>query len=176
MANNPYVNKVEFGGQTIVDLTGDTVEPGVLGNGYTAHSRSGAPIAGTATVLSPNGNVEANSYTIKDAGGNVVGTWDMYTGITVDGTGVNATDSNGNLLRIRADEWYWARNSTVWLYAHLGANGPEMRFYGDELITGDVSISGDTLIAGSLSVGGYRALTVADVATLAEAKTYLGIT
>lgn len=62
MANNPHVNKVEYGGQTIVDLTGDTVEPGVLVDGYTAHDRSGAPIAGTfVPVTGVKGNAE-NSY------------------------------------------------------------------------------------------------------------------
>jgi len=30
MANNQYVNKVVFGDETLIDLTGDSVSPGVL--------------------------------------------------------------------------------------------------------------------------------------------------
>lgn len=48
MADNPYVNKVVLGNQTIMDLTQDSVEPSNLLEGETAHSRSGEPITGTA--------------------------------------------------------------------------------------------------------------------------------
>ena len=47
MANNPYINKVDYGGNTLIDLTGDTVTPADLTAGVTAHDRSGAPITGT---------------------------------------------------------------------------------------------------------------------------------
>ena len=43
------INKVEFGGQTLIDLTNDTVTPEKLMAGETAHDRSGASIVGTAT-------------------------------------------------------------------------------------------------------------------------------
>jgi len=43
------INKVEFGGQTLIDLTEDTVTPSTLMAGETAHDRSGAAIVGTAT-------------------------------------------------------------------------------------------------------------------------------
>lgn len=49
MANNPYVNKVQFGNQTLIDLTSDTVTADKLMQGYTAHDRTGALITGTAT-------------------------------------------------------------------------------------------------------------------------------
>ena len=48
MANNPYNNKVELSdGTVLMDLTGDTVTPGDLLVGVTAHDRSGAAITGT---------------------------------------------------------------------------------------------------------------------------------
>lgn len=47
MADNPYVNKVEYGGDTLIDLTSDTVDADHLATGYTAHDASGAPITGT---------------------------------------------------------------------------------------------------------------------------------
>ena len=46
MANNPYVNKVQFGNQTLIDLTSDTVTADKLMQGYTAHDRTGAIITG----------------------------------------------------------------------------------------------------------------------------------
>lgn len=40
------VNKVVFGGQTLIDLTGDTVTPDTLAVGTTAHDKTGAQITG----------------------------------------------------------------------------------------------------------------------------------
>ena len=47
MANNPYVNKVTIGSQTVLDLTGDTVDAAHLAKGYTAHNMAGESIVGT---------------------------------------------------------------------------------------------------------------------------------
>lgn len=41
------INKVVYGGNTLVDLTSDTVKPEVLTKGYTAHGADGKPIIGT---------------------------------------------------------------------------------------------------------------------------------
>ncbi len=46
---NQYVNKVIYGGDTLVDLTGDTVDPSHLLKDTTAHDKSGAPITGECT-------------------------------------------------------------------------------------------------------------------------------
>ena len=43
------INKVEYNGNTLVDLTGDTVNEGGLLQGMTAHSKSGALITGIAS-------------------------------------------------------------------------------------------------------------------------------
>ena len=53
MANNQYVNKVVFGNETLIDLSGDTIQENFLLTGYTAHSGSGAPITGTMPYQSP---------------------------------------------------------------------------------------------------------------------------
>lgn len=45
MATNPYCNKIVFNNHGI-DLTEDTVKPNVLGQGFTAHDKSGALIIG----------------------------------------------------------------------------------------------------------------------------------
>ena len=52
MANNPYVNKVEYDGQTLMDLTGDTVTPNDVRSGVTFHDRSGAAQQG-GLIISP---------------------------------------------------------------------------------------------------------------------------
>lgn len=52
MASNPYVNKVEYGGSTLIDLTQDTVAADKILYGYTAHDASGASVTGSI----PDGN------------------------------------------------------------------------------------------------------------------------
>lgn len=49
MANNQYVNKFVYHGDTKFDLTSDTVEASKLLSGVKAHDKSGAPITGTCT-------------------------------------------------------------------------------------------------------------------------------
>ena len=46
MASNANVNKVIYGGNVLVDLTGDTVAANRLLSGYTAHDSSGARVTG----------------------------------------------------------------------------------------------------------------------------------
>lgn len=43
------VNKVEYNGNTLIDLTNDTVTPDTLAEGVTAHDKSGALITGIMT-------------------------------------------------------------------------------------------------------------------------------
>ena len=47
---NQHVNKVAVNGQTVLDLSSDTVYPGMLAKGITAHDKSGAQITGTLEV------------------------------------------------------------------------------------------------------------------------------
>ena len=42
-------NKVIYGEDVLIDLTGDSVTPADLAKGVTAHDKSGAPITGTST-------------------------------------------------------------------------------------------------------------------------------
>lgn len=44
------VNKVNYGGQTLIDLTGDSVTPETLAEGATAHDASGNVIVGTLPI------------------------------------------------------------------------------------------------------------------------------
>lgn len=45
----PEINKIIYGGNTLIDLTGDTVTAGDLAYGKTAHDKSGSIITGTNT-------------------------------------------------------------------------------------------------------------------------------
>ena len=45
------VNKVTYNGNTLIDLTGDSVTPSKLGNGVTAHDKAGNVITGTVPIL-----------------------------------------------------------------------------------------------------------------------------
>lgn len=47
MATNPYINKVQYGNNTLIDLTGDTAQAGDVHEGYSFHDRSGALVNGT---------------------------------------------------------------------------------------------------------------------------------
>ena len=42
-------NKIIYGGNTLIDLTADTITSVALLSGYTAHDRSGATIQGACT-------------------------------------------------------------------------------------------------------------------------------
>ena len=77
---NQYVNKVVVGGETKLDLTGDTVTPEALAEGVKAHDKSGAPIVGTSTKDADTSDATAAAAEILDgktayvAGNKVVGT------------------------------------------------------------------------------------------------------
>lgn len=61
---NQYVNKVIFGGNTLIDLTGDTITADKILSGYKAHDKSGAPITGSCTFDSDTSNDTATASEI----------------------------------------------------------------------------------------------------------------
>lgn len=56
---NEYVNKVVYGGETLIDLTADTLDAAHLLAPYTGHDKSGAPITGTCTYDSDTSDATA---------------------------------------------------------------------------------------------------------------------
>lgn len=56
-----YINKVIFGGNTLIDLTADTVDAAHLLSTYTAHDRSGAIITGTCTYNADTSDATATA-------------------------------------------------------------------------------------------------------------------
>lgn len=67
MASNPYVNKVVYGGQTLIDISTDTITAADVSVGVTFHLGSGE----TATGALPNGN--NLEYGLSDATSSRVG-------------------------------------------------------------------------------------------------------
>ena len=64
---NTNINKVIYGGKTLIDLTGDTVSADKVLTGITAHDKSGALITGTCTrdVDSTDATVSASEILIS---------------------------------------------------------------------------------------------------------------
>lgn len=56
---NQYVNKVIYGNETLIDISGDSVAADKVLTGYTAHDRSGAPITGTCDFDSDTTDADA---------------------------------------------------------------------------------------------------------------------
>lgn len=81
MANNPYVNKVVYGGNTLIDLTQDTVTSSAMLSGFTAHDKSGAAIVGNISALGASTyNASTTNQTI--AGGQFLSGAQTILGIT----------------------------------------------------------------------------------------------
>lgn len=64
MPDTKYVSKVVYFGDTLIDLTSDTVEASKILKGFTAHDKSGAPITGTSTFDSDTQDATATAAEI----------------------------------------------------------------------------------------------------------------
>lgn len=136
-------NKIELSdGTVLLDLTSDTVTPGKLVYGTTAHDQSGAQITGTGLYAASDTDggdalnaKEVNGHTVaSDVPANAVFT-DTVTTVTTSGTGNAVTDitaSNGALT---------VTKGSTFLTSHQDISG-KVNKSGDTM-TGDLHIRGN---------------------------------
>lgn len=165
MANNPYINKVNYGNQTLIDLTSDTVTADTMLSGTTAHDRSGAPIVGTLPQTDGVFFVEgSNSIAAVTTSPYYAAQWmgtsskitSLYTGLTivykndVAGHGTYGTVLNINNLGAHPV----VRNATTMVGTSYPINSAIVMTY-DENLTGNAYLNdtATTTIQGAWSIG-----------------------
>lgn len=89
------INKVDFGGRTLIDLTGDTLtDAAQLLNGITAHSRDGSQITGTFRSQTKTATPSTSTQSITPSAGR----W--LSQVTVNPIPSNFIDLNNVLIHI----------------------------------------------------------------------------
>lgn len=87
MPDEKYVSKVVANGQTLIDLTSDTVDAAHLLSTYTAHGANGAPITGSCTYDVDSSSVTAATGEVL-AGKTFAKNGSILTGTMTDREGV----------------------------------------------------------------------------------------
>ncbi len=95
MATNENVNKVVFGGETLIDLTGDTVTADKLLSGVKAHDKSGAVITGACAYNADTSDATAGTAEI------LKGKTAYVTGSKVTGTMPNNQAVTGEISDLK---------------------------------------------------------------------------
>lgn len=105
---NQYRNKVVINGQTIIDLTADTITADKLAEGVTAHDKSGAPITGTNTYDS-------------DTSDDTAAVAEILAGKTAHARGAQLTGTMPNNGAVTGDITTKAQQFTIPLGYHDGS-------------------------------------------------------
>lgn len=103
-------NKIIYNGNTLLDLTGDTVTADKLMQGYTAHDRSGALIIGTAT----GGGTDAIS---------VVDTEDTHGGTIRTITALDISDTTAVANDVAQGKYFYTADGTKTAGTSSGGGG-----------------------------------------------------
>lgn len=151
MATNPHVNKVVYGGNTLIDTSNVTVTPDTLAEGYTALDASGALITGTAKQssvidLSKFSNINSHVNTpsfFRLRVGNVV-----YLSIRIDGA-VTVGSSGVKLFDIDASVAPRQQNVTCPVFSSSGSIVSNASVWIEALNPTAVTLYGASLSAGA---------------------------
>ena len=112
MANNPYVNKVVYGNNTLIDLTDATATADKILQGYTAYGADGQKLTGTAT----GGDITVESLSVTQNGTYTAPTGKAYSPVSVNVSGgggssagkkqINFIDYDGTIVEsYTTTEW-----------------------------------------------------------------------
>jgi len=129
------VNKVEFGGDTLIDLTSDTVTSNNLLNGATAHSADGEPVVGNVITHEVLDTLESDSTEDalsankgKELKGLVdnIPAWAKETEKPAyNAEEVSAKDKDGNDSTVQAELNVLRSSNSETVDARVGADGTE---------------------------------------------------
>ena len=114
MANNQYINKVEFGNNVLIDLSSDTVTASTILSGYTAHAANGATITGNIAIKTSHDITLVNNTLTIPAG--------YYSNMTktINGVTLTAPSSGTNSFSVTLPN---GANDTVTLVFTVDSNG-----------------------------------------------------
>ena len=132
MASNPYINKVEYGGTTLIDLTNDTAVASDVASGKYFHLATGERVQGT---MSGGGAIS------------VVDTTDAAGGIIRTITAVDISDTTAVASDVASGKYFYTANGTKTQGTASGGITP----------TGNINITA----AGQTDVTNYATATVA---------------
>jgi hypothetical protein len=116
------VNRVDYGGNTLIDLTGDTVTADTLASGATAHDKSGAQIIGTAAITATHSITLSTS---EPSGGSEGDVWLVGSGgkasteVGIELSTTFSTSSSGGSLENIID----GNTSTYWQTSSRSSSG-----------------------------------------------------
>lgn len=116
------VNRVDYGGNTLIDLTADTVTADTLASGATAHDKSGALITGTAAITTTHSITLSTS---EPSGGNEGDVWLVGSGgkasteVGVELSTTFSTSSSGGSIENIID----GNTSTYWQTSSRSSSG-----------------------------------------------------
>lgn len=107
------VNKVTYGGETLIDLTSDTVTADKLAQGITAHDKSGAAIVGTL-VQQSGAQVKIGTITVTGMVGAKTVTVQHGLGTTPNFAAIFAANVSGSTTTsLLATTCYYANDSNA---------------------------------------------------------------
>lgn len=120
------VNKIVYGGETLVDLTQDTVAPTTLAMGATAHAANGEVIEGempTTTVLyTEQALTDAQKAQARENIG-VVGTGKDGASVTVKSVSESTADGGSNVVTFSDGKTLTVKNGSKGSKGDTGADG-----------------------------------------------------